>query len=264
MSGSNHCDAERHGFETTGVTLYDAQTYGRSFADIYDEWYADQDPSPAVDLLFRLGAGPSQVLELGIGTGRLAIALSAAGHSVTGIDPSAEMLERLRAKPGASAIDARLGDATDANTFPPGPFDWVIAAFNLVCNLEDRAAQASCLVAARSVLAAGGRFVVEAFVPNPPPERQRDLITRTVDADHVVLIATDTDPATSTIVGSHIELRDGSIRLRPWRVCYFTPDELDRLADAAGFVLDARWADFDGSEFVASETASHVSVYSAR
>lgn len=248
---------------------FDAGTYGRSFADVYDEWYGERDPGPVVALLRRLAPPPAPVLELGVGTGRVALALVDAGYEVWGVDTSPEMLAVADTKAGERSSRANLhlveGDAAVAGDLPAGPFAVVLGAFNLLCNLADRPAQAACLAAGASVLADDGIVVLETFVAAAPAERRRDLVTRSVEADRVVLIATDTDPATSTITGSHIELRDGEApRLRPWRVCFLTPGELDELASAAGLELADRWGDADGTPFVAGESPQHVSVYRRR
>lgn len=221
---------------------FDAGTYGRSFADVYDEWYGQRDPEPVVELLRRLAPPPASVLELGVGTARVALALAGAGFDVWGVDASPEMLELAAAKAVASPRGEHLhlvaGDAASPTDLPPGPFAVVLGAFNLLCNLADDDAQAACLAGATSVLAPGGLVVLETFVAAAPPERRQDLVTRSVEADRVVLIATDTDPATSTITGAHIELRDGEApRLRPWRVRYLSPAQLDDLAAAAGLEL---------------------------
>jgi hypothetical protein len=77
----------------------------------------------------------------------------------------------------------------------------------------------------------------------------------------VVLIATDSDPATGVVIGQHIELVDGEpVRLRPWRIRVADPAELDRLAAVAGLELAERHADWSGTEFDPHGTA-HVSVY---
>lgn len=253
------------GDPTTGPG-FDAGTYGRSFADVYDDWYGERDPAPVVELVRRLAPAGARVLELGVGTGRVALALTAAGYLVWGVDPSAEMLERAGAKAAAHPDGARLtlveGDASVPGDLPPGPFAVVLGAFNLLSNLADRAAQARCLAGAAAVLAPEGVVVTETFVAAVPPQRRADLVTRSVEPDRVVLIATDTDPETSTITGAHVELRDGEpVRLRPWRVCYLGPADLDELAAAAGLELVARWEDPGGTPFTPGASPQQVSVH---
>jgi len=243
---------------------FDAGTYGRSFADVYDEWYpGDEATDAAVAALSDLAGPGGRILELGVGTGRLALPLAAAGHPVTGMDASEEMLERLRGKlrGGDATVEVVHGDVGDPHQWPAGPFDVVVAAFNMVFNLPSEQDQARCFDAAAGVLAPGGTLVVEAFVPAPLPERDRRLEVREVTASRVVLIATDADPSTGVVVGQHVELVDGEpVRLRPWRLRVAPPADLDRLAAAAGLELAARHADWKGAPFD-PHGATHVSRY---
>lgn len=227
-------------------------TYGRSFADVYDEWYpADEATSAAVERIHQLAGAGARILELGVGTGRLALPLAALGHEVVGLDSSAEMLDRLTsnaagdvgadahpiAGSGGSVLGIR-GDLADPGSWPAGPFQVVVAAFNLVCNLTDVEAQAAMFTQAQASLAPGGQLVVEAFVPNPVEHAERRLEVREVSAEQVVLIASRTDPDLGVVIGQHIQLRDGEpVRLRPWRLRPTSPEELDRLAGAAGLQL---------------------------
>ena len=252
---------------------FDAGTYGRSFADVYDEWYpAGPHTEAAVALLLALTDGaaadagrPGRLLELGVGTGRLALPLAAAGRQVVGLDSSPEMLDLLRAKlGGSSTVQPVLGDLADPAAWPDGPFDAVVAAFNLVCNVADPEAQRSVFTSAAKVLAPRGALVVEAVLPAPWDGVERRLEVRSVTAEAVVLIATEADPSDGVVTGQHIELRDGDpVRLRPWRIRVAGTDELDRWADEAGLVLDARHADWEGSPFD-PHGAGHVSVYRPR
>lgn len=238
-------------------------TYGRSFADVYDQWYPpDDETAAAVRRLSSLAPAGGSILELGVGTGRLALPLAGEGHVVVGFDASEEMLAQLRAKQvQGTSVRTALGDAGVPSDWPEGPFDLVVAAFNLVFNLVDRDAQARCFSAAAGVLAPGGRLVVETFLPAPLEERQRHLEVREVSADRVVLIATDADPSDGVVTGQHIELVDGAaVRLRPWRIRVATLQELDAFAADAGLVLEERHADWRGAPYD-PHGAGHVSVY---
>ncbi|MDP8987176.1 MAG: class I SAM-dependent methyltransferase, partial [Actinomycetota bacterium] len=120
---------------------FDASTYGERFADVYDDWYGDvSDVDATVEAVARL-AGDGPVLELGIGTGRLALPLKAAGLEVHGIDASPAMLERLRAKPGGEAVPVVIGDFADVAVEVPGGFAVVLVAYNTLFNLGSAAAQ---------------------------------------------------------------------------------------------------------------------------
>ena len=149
--------------------------------------------------------------------------------------------------------------------WPSGPFDVVLAAFNMVFNLTDPSSQASLFTSAADVLRPGGAFVVECFVPaSPVVGDDRLLELRSVELDRVVLIATESDAESSVVTGQHIELRDGEpVRLRPWQIRAVSPDELDRWASTAGLVVASRWCDWRGTPFGA-ESTSHVSVYRRR
>ena len=241
---------------------FEAATYGRSFADVYDEWYpADAETDVAVARIARVCPPGGSILELGVGTGRLALPLVAAGFDVAGIDASAEMLEGLAAKPDGDRVRAVLGDVGEPEDWPEGPFDVVVAACNLVFNLTDEAAQRRCIHAAAQVLAPGGQVVVEAFLPAPIEQRERRLEVKEVTASAVVLIATDADPDSGTVTGQHIELVDGEpVRLRPWRIRVADPAELDRHAADAGLVLVERRADWGDAPFD-PDGAGHVSWY---
>jgi SAM-dependent methyltransferase len=238
---------------------WDPEAYGEAFADVYDEWYAARgDEAQVVARLATLAAphGPRRLLELGVGTGRLAIPLAADGWSVVGLDSSPGMLDRLRAKAGP-AVGAVLADAADPTTVPAGPFEVVLAAFNFLCNLPDRAAQARCLAAARAVVVPDGVLVVEAFVPDPQLESGR---VESFGPWTGVRIIAVTDADAGVVEGEHVEA-DG--RRRPWRVCLAGPATVDELANDAGWTLADRTQDWAGTPFAPDASPTHVSVYRA-
>jgi SAM-dependent methyltransferase len=254
--------------ETSSAGGFDAGTYGRSFADVYDRWYpADPDTDAAVRRIAAVAdgaAGSGRVLELGVGTGRLALPLVARGHEVVGLDASEEMLGQLAAKPGGAAVRTVHGDVGHPTAWPEGPFDVVVAAFNLLFNLADADAQQALFTAAAAVLDPAGSLLVEAFLPAPLEVVERRLEVREVTAGSVVLIATDASPADGVVVGQHIELRDGEpVRLRPWRIRVATPEQIDAWGSAAGMELVERHADWSGTVFDPHGTA-HVSRYRRR
>ncbi|MGH9134558.1 MAG: class I SAM-dependent DNA methyltransferase [Ilumatobacteraceae bacterium] len=244
---------------------YGPSSYGDRFADVYDDWYAAvSDVDATVAALLRL-AGGGAVLELGVGTGRLAIPLAGAGAGagvkVTGIDSSAAMLDVLRAKPGADLVDLRLGDMVD--DMPPGRFDLVFVAYNTIFNLPDEARQAACFRAAADRLAPGGRFVVEAFVPDDPPRQGTAVTLRSMTVDRVVLSVSVHHPAEQLAEGQFVELTEsGGIHLRPWAIRYAAPPELDAMGAAAGLLLEHRWSGFGEGDFRDGDER-HVSVWRA-
>jgi ubiquinone/menaquinone biosynthesis C-methylase UbiE len=240
---------------------YDSGQYGRSFADVYDHWYRDvSDIDATVHRVAVLAArrGGGRVLELGIGTGRLALPLAARGLHVTGVDSSPEMLDQLRAKAGSEQLDLVLGDMADLAV--NGPFAAAFVAFNTFFNLTTQDAQQACLRRVHAVLAPGGWFMLEAFVPPADEDDASGVSARTVEIDRVVLTAARRDVATQTISGQHIEITEQGVRLRPWMVRYAAPAELDAMAAAAGLRLVERHADWHGAPFH-DASDSHVSVY---
>jgi SAM-dependent methyltransferase len=238
---------------------YDESTYGERFADVYDEWYLGiSDVDATVAALVQLAAGGA-VLELGIGTGRLAIPLAMTGLDVHGVDASEAMLAQLRAKPGAESVTAVFGDM--AEDLPRGPFTLAFVAYNTFFGLPNEARQRACFAAVAEVLRPDGRFVIEAFVPEAPPRSGSLVEVRHLTADRVVLTASVHLPDEQRAEGQFIELTEsGGVRLRPWSVRYASPDQLDEMAAGAGFSLERRTADWEGAPF--DETsAHHVSVY---
>jgi len=241
---------------------YENAQYGRSFADVYDDWYHDvSDVEATVHRVAVLAArrGGGRVLELGVGTGRLALPLAARGLRVTGVDASAEMLDRLRAKPGADQLDLVLADMAELPV--TGPFATVFVAFNTFFNLTTHDAQQACLARVHDVLAPGGWFVLETFVPHPEGAGDDSGVSaRIVELDRVVLTAARRDAANQTISGQHIEITEQGIRLRPWQLHYLLPAELDDLAAEAGWRLAGRTEGWNDETFTpASE--HQVSIY---
>jgi SAM-dependent methyltransferase len=242
---------------------YDERTYGDAFADVYDEWYegiSDVDVT-VLELLALAGQGP--VLELGVGTGRLAVPLAEAGLAggvrVVGVDSSRAMLDRLAWRDPGGLVEAVEGDF--GGELPDGPFALVFVAYNTLFNLTADGAQARCFAAVAERLLPGGRFVVEAFVPDDPPRRGDDVSVRSLSADRVVLSISVNDPDRQSAEGQFVELTEGGgVRLRPWSIRYSTPDQLDAYAEAAGLVLEHRWEQFGGEPFGA-DSSRHVSVY---
>ena len=211
---------------------YRPDSYGDRIADVYDELFGDISDVPAtvgfLDSL--LAARPAKVLELAVGTGRLAIPLAAMGHDVTGIDVSIEMLARLRDVDAGQQVTVVHGDMVD--DLPPGPFDLVFVAFNSLFMLTEPSRQATCFQAVSDVLSAGGAFVVEAFVPWDPPRPGSQVEVRSMTTDRVVLVANVTDPEAQLVSGQFVELVDGEpVRLRPYVLRWSRPERARRVGD---------------------------------
>jgi SAM-dependent methyltransferase len=245
----------------------DAPDYGASFADVYDDWYAtitDADATAQRVASLADQSGIDRVLELGVGSGRVALPMAARGLQVTGIDASTRMLERLAAKEGAEQVAVVTGDMAAADRLVTGPFGVILIAFNTLFNLTTESAQRSCLTACARLLGPGGSLLVEAAVPGDAPERvTRDLSTVRVELDRVVLSATEHDPSSQVVTGQHVDITDGSVRLRPWRIRYLTPAQLDEMAARAGLELVERHADWVGTSH-RSDDPQHVSRYRSR
>ena len=257
------------------------EAYGEAFADVYDDWYADvSDVDGTVAFVAERArrAGGLPVLELGVGTGRLALPLAAAlagdGIGVRGLDASPAMVDRLRAKPGADLVDVVVADMADVATavaarWPaaatsapaPPPHGVVLVAFNTLFNLTSVEAQQRCLTGVAELLAPDGCLVVEAFVPAESPESRDAVTVRSMTADREVLSVSRADPDARRLQGQFVELVDGApVRLRPWSLRYAPPDELDALAAGAGLVLAERWGGWRGEPFTDDDDV-HVSVY---
>lgn len=233
--------------------------YGELWADAYDDEYSFMVP-PAGQLSVLTGlARGGRVLELGIGTGRVALPLAARGVSVEGLDASPSMVARLRSKPGGHAIPVTMGDMAELPV--DGRFHLVYVVFNTFFNLLTQRDQVSCFKRVASVLELGGAFVLECFVPDPGRyDRGQSLRTISVNDHAARLDASRHDPIAQQIAGSIIRLGTDSVSLRPVRLRYVWPAELDLMAEIAGMRLRYRWGGWNREEFAAAST-THVSVY---
>ena len=238
---------------------YNDASYGDSFADVYDDWYHGiSDISTTVESLRAL-AGGGRVLELGVGTGRLAIPLAAAGLEVHGMDTSDLMLQQMAAKDGATTVHGHLGDMVD--DIPVGPFALVFVAYNTFFNLLTHERQQACFTAVAGSLVDGGYFAIEAFVPDPAHEPESSITVRSIAADRVVLSVSTANAADQLAEGQFIDITEaGGVRLRPWSIRWATTAQLDEMAAAAGMTLNDRWEAFDRTPFT-NESERQVSVF---
>jgi SAM-dependent methyltransferase len=235
--------------------------FGEEVAARYDADEADMfDPAivqPAVELLAEL-AGAGAALELGIGTGRIALPLARRGVPMRGIDLSEAMVSRLRAKPGADEIEVTLGDF--ATTRVPGTFSLVYLVFNTIGNLTTQEEQAACFENAAAHLEPGGSFVIEMAVPElralPYGEHLRvfEMTERHVGIDEYEVVQ-------QGLTSHHwYRLPDGGFRYGYGSFRYVWPAELDLMARMAGMSLRARWSGWNREPFT-GESRSHVSVW---
>jgi len=208
------------------------------------------------------GERSPRVLELGIGTGRLALPLAARGAEVHGIDASTAMVARLRDKPGGQEIPVVVGDFADVGSLVGDGFDLVFVAFNSLFELPDQAAQCRCVAGAASRLAAGGRFLLEALAPDLT-RLEQSLTVLSHGADEVVLQATDHDPLAQVVRGNDVVLSPAGVKLLPWSIRYASVPEVDLMARLGGLERTERWGGWEREPFTAA-SARHVSVYARR
>lgn len=235
-------------FDERVAANYDARAADRFDAEVL---------GPTVDFLADL-AGQGAALELGVGTGRVALPLSARGVPVHGVDLSPAMVARLRAKPGGDRVRVTIGDF--ATTRVDGSFDLVYLVFNTITNLTTQAEQVACFRNTAAHLAPGGCFVIEVVVPDlqrlPPGENRRIFAARPgyVGFDEY------TDFAGQILYSHHWVATDEGLDVSSAPFRYVWPSELDLMAQLAGMSLRERWATWTREPFTGSEE-SHVSVW---
>lgn len=238
---------------------FDDATYGDSFVDVYDDWYDDVSDVAATVALVTDEARGGSVLELGVGTGRLAIPIARTGCPVTGIDSSAAMLEKCRQKAADTNVQLLLGDMVNAQ--PDQEFAVVLIAYNTIFSLPSAQRQQALFDAVARRLSPDGVFVIEAAVPDPERKAGETVGVRSMHADRVVLSVDVHHPDEQRVDGQFVEFTEaGGVRLRPWSIRYSTPDELDHMAVRAGLRLRDRWEDMGKVPFV-RDSPTHVSVY---
>jgi SAM-dependent methyltransferase len=236
----------------------DPQFYGDSWASVYDEEVGRVVDPAAIAFLGGL-AGEGPVLELAIGTGRIALPLAGTGVRVEGVDASAAMVERLRAKPGGTDIPVTIGDM--AQVPASGPYPLVYLVFNTLFGLLTQERQAECFASVARVLTPGGRFVIECFVPDLARfDRNQRVQARMVTEDSVRLEASVHDPVAQRITTQEVTIDATGVQLRPVAIRYAWPTELDLMARQAGLVLAGRYGGWERQPFTAG-SSGHVSVY---
>jgi SAM-dependent methyltransferase len=240
---------------------YGPETYGERIADVYDEWYKPVDSAAEVALLTELAEG-GPALELGIGTGRVALPLAANGVEVHGLDASPAMIDQMRVKPGGDAIRVAIGDMADVAVDPT--FSLVFVVFNTFFQLPSQDAQLRCFANVAAHLRPGGRFLIHAFVPDTSRiEAGQNLSVREASLDRVRLDATVYDSNAQRLDTTQMRITEEGIRLVHAKLRFAWPSELDLMAKLAGLELEHRWASFDRQPFTSS-SAFHVSVFRAR
>ena len=238
---------------------YGAATYGDRIAPVYDQLHPGTgSDTPEVRALAAL-AGGGRALELGIGTGRVALPLAERGVAVHGIDASEAMAARLRAKPGGDAIPVVIGDFAEVPV--DGTFSLVFTVLNTFFALTTQEAQVRCFRRVAEHLSEDGVFLIQVFVPDPArfAGGQR-LGVSGVDTDRVTLEVARHDPLQQRVNSQNMVLSESGTSLYPVQIRYAWPSELDLMARLAGLRLRERWSDWTGAPFAAAST-SHISIY---
>jgi len=229
-----------------------AARYDDSEAEMFEAEVID----PVVDVLVELAAS-GRALELGIGTGRIALPLARRGVSVHGIDLSKAMVAKLRAKRGGEDIGLTIGDF--ATTTVEGSFSLAYVVFNTIVNLTTQAAQVACFRNAAAHLEPGGCFVIEVTIPElrrlPPGET-----FHVFNASENHWGIDEYDIATQGLTSHHFEIVNGTVERLSIPFRYAWPSELDLMAQLAGMRLRSRWGGWRREPFT-SESTKHVSVW---
>jgi SAM-dependent methyltransferase len=237
---------------------YGPATYGDRIADVYDSLYKELDTEAAVATLAEL-AGEGPVLELAIGTGRLALPLAARGLEVHGIDASEAMVAKLREKPGGDRIPVTMGDFADVGV--TGSYSLIFVGFNTFFALTTQGDQLRCFANVAAHLTGGGVFALEAFFPDLGRfDRGQRPHVAVVEPDRVMIDAAKHDPVEQRVDSSHIIFTNEGTTLHPVSIRYAFPSELDLMARLAGLELQNRWGGWRREPFTA-DSHRHVSVY---
>ncbi len=230
-------------------------TYGASFGDVYDRWYGDISDAAATAAFVARRSSTDLVLELGVGTGRLVPEMQRAGLRVIGLDVSRKMLAGKRSEP------AVLADISSLPFCSSSPIGAALCAYNTLFNLPTAELQQTAFAEVAAVLAPAGVVIVEAITGHSLADADTQSVgVSRMSVDEVVLSASVVDHERQTVTGQHVQIAATGITLRPWHLCWSTPDQLDAMADAVGLMLVERYADWGGTRFGGASPA-HVSVY---
>ncbi len=254
--------AEDH--EERSLSSYDPTRYGRVVSDSYDTLYPLPETPNTVALVAELAlAHPARsVVEFGIGTGRLALALVATGLTVAGIDSSQGMVDQLRQKPGGETIPVTIGDFRDATI--AGRYSVAVLVFNGILDPRGTAAQIDIFRNAARHLAPGGYFVIESLVLS---DQQRDgnwfVTPRYVGERHIEVQLARYDIETNHIERTLLHLRGEGLDFVTVTDIYASPGELDIMAEVTRFERHARYSSWSKTPFIASSSL-HITVYRLR
>ena len=237
---------------------YGASTYGDRIAEVYDDWPSvPQDGAMAAEFLADL-AGDRSALELGIGTGRIALLLRERGVEVHGIDASGVMIAKLRGKPGGDEILVKIGNFADVAV--ERKFRLIYVVFNTFFALLTQEEQVRCFGNVARHLERDGAFVIETFVPDVTRfDRGQRVSAMRIGDDAVWLDASVYDPVSQTVRAQHLVVGSQGFSSYPVRLRFAYPPELDLMARLSGLRLRERWNNWKREPYTA--TALQVSVY---
>jgi SAM-dependent methyltransferase len=236
---------------------YNVSTYGDKVADVYDERHGDYD-AEMIERIYELAPNGS-AFELGIGTGRVALPLSKRGMRVDGIDSSKSMVRKLKAKPGSKKISVQIGDFADFKTAKK--YDVVFVVYNTFYGLLTQDNQISCFKSVHNTLKNGGKFVIEAFVPDPARIAKGQVINVTdLEKDNVSIACNTFDVSSQTADCQLVTISETGIKLVPIVLRYAYPAEFNLMAKLRGFELSDRWANWKKEPFT-SNSGFHISIY---
>jgi SAM-dependent methyltransferase len=239
---------------------YGPSTYGDRIAEVYDRIdVLPADEAEAAEFLASLaGSGPA--LELGIGTGRVAIPLAERGVEVHGIDASEAMVAKLREKLGGREIPVSMGDFAAVQA-PGGPYRLIFVVFNTFFALLTQEDQVRCFAGVAAHLDPAGVFVMQAFVPDMTLfDRGSRVVVTDVDVDSAKLDLSRLNLAAQQVSSQHVVLEAGQVTTYPVKLRYAWPSEMDLMARLAGLRLRERWSGWDRRPF-GPLSGQHVSVY---
>jgi SAM-dependent methyltransferase len=243
--------------QPTDHDLYSGQT-----AAAYDAWFgAYLGTAALVDRLVQLAAdgGPGPVLELGIGTGRVALPLTQRGLKVHGVDGSQAMIAQLRAKPGGEDIPVTIGDFSEVPV--EGPYALIFVAAGSFFELPSQEAQVRCFENVARRLRPGGLFAFDSLVPDTGRSTGgEDMRLIPTTDDRLIVRFRKFDLAAQRYTSTYLVVEDGRARHMNVKFRYAWPSELDLMARIAGLRLKQRVSSWTGEPFTGS-SPSHVSVY---
>ncbi len=235
-----------------------AMSFGDEVAASYDDELRG-DEAETVAFLEQLARG-GNVLELAIGTGRIALPLAATGTRVDGVEISPAMAATLRSKPGGEQISVTMGDFADVAV--PDSYQLIYVVFNTMFNLLTQDDQVRCFENVAAHLTDDGAFLIEAFVPTFLYRLRSDqyVDAESIGIDEVYLDVGRHDPVSQMLDESHISLSRSGVKVFPIVCRYAWPSELDLMARIAGLRLAERWSGWNREPFN-STSERHVSVY---